>query len=145
MKYSENGEFMYFFCLVKTDDILRLIKIELSKGIATKTMKQMKANEEGNFSQLPPNAIKIQIHAVFNLEKNITRIKVSKCIEDRYILVLLRDKEVTCFVKELIIPTKQLLAVNSFETAKNIKRITISDQFPFYIIMIDQNLTVPIC
>jgi hypothetical protein len=126
-----------FFLLVKSETILRLVKVELQTDYIQKSIQKLKEQNSGSFSQLLPAALKMSVFAVFQIEPNLIHVKAASTTKDKYVLTMQTPDNKTLYVKSISTDLKKLKNENTVVLTNPIHKLDVSNEYPYYITVVD--------
>ena len=140
---AEQNQDMYsFYVIVKSEIVVRLVKMELQTGYILKTISKLKEQDSGTFSQLLPATLKVSVHSVFQVEPRLFHMKAASLTRNKYVMTLQSEDSLTLYINIINTEQKKMKPENKVELTSPIHKIDISQEYPYYITIVDMKKKV---
>lgn len=140
--YESGRDAYIFYLIVKNENVIRLIRIELFTEFIQKSLEKLKQQDSGTFTQLLPATLKISIHAVFTVEPNVKHMRAANIESNKYIVTFQSETDLSLLIKSFNIEQKKMVAVNVVNVDSPIHKVDLSLEFPYYITVVDKKKRV---
>jgi hypothetical protein len=140
--YDSYPDLITFYALVKSDNIVRLLRFDLQNEYVLKAVEKTKVQRAGTFSQLLPATLKVTIHSVFKIEPNLMNMKPTSTFNKDYVVTFETEDRKSLLIKTINVDQKVIAHMNTITLPAEIQKVDISNNYPFYISIVDKTKKV---